>query len=98
MGNKKFDSQLEIALRKMFEYVDADYDTFDFGVDGWYLSFTWTQEDQNDYADWLARKIWKEPKFRRGVARFPALCRTLEASRGVANMFILTYGWKTRYE
>lgn len=79
----------EQALVEMGRRVGLDWETFDDVMayqdshgEQWYLTRTWTQDDEHEFRDWLkmlltSKKGWSPYKVR------------MEAG-----MFLLSYGWK----
>ena len=80
----------KLALVEMGRRVGLDWETFDdvmayqasHGIQ-WYLTKTWTKDEEHDYQDWLkmlltSKTDWSAYKVRSEVG-----------------MFMLSYGWKT---
>ena len=55
------ESQLKEILTEMCRRVGADYDKIDFKKEGWFRDYTWTEEEQEDFHQWLGNKLveWK---------------------------------------
>jgi hypothetical protein len=80
----------KLVLQRMFSVVGAEkeFDTFDFGKEGWYHAHTWTAEEQEEFTKWLG-KFLEEKKYCTGTKRRQNM-GYYEASKIVG-----VYGWKT---
>lgn len=84
------EAQLKEIMLEMCRRVGADYDKIDFKKEGWFRDYTWTEEEQEDFHQWLGNKLveWK--------------CAMKRKYRGQphgyyeASKFILDYGWMTK--
>ena len=81
------------VLSKMFEYVDADIDSFDFDKENWYWEYEWDRETEEEFIEWLSNYLYTTTKARRELMRFPI--KNKERCRKVAIEFNAWYGWKT---
>lgn len=83
-------SEIEIILRKMCEFVDADYDKIDFKDHKWYLSHEWTVEQETKFQEWLLDYLKKLP-----IKSFRKLYNSgkYELEKNV-KWFTFQYGWK----
>jgi hypothetical protein len=89
-------THLETILRKMFELVNANYDTFDFTQDNWYWEYTWTPEQEKIFHTWLYGYMRLNTQ-----ARNELMSININTKKNVTdfvNNFIFTYGWKTTEE
>lgn len=86
----------KIVLQKLLDVVDAgNVDDFDFKKDNWYRDYTWTEEQEGEFIQWLA-KFLKKHKYspKRGRRHYPD-----GTSRSIAEhdarKIVFNYGWKT---
>ena len=85
---------LEIILKEMCNRVNADYDKIDFKSENWYIQYSWTEIEEDDFIDWLSKFLKKNKK----------ACKALMSSRSytkkiikqAAEEFIWNYGWKIK--
>ena len=80
----KVDKIVKTALEEMFKRVGREYDPIKKYSDGWYAETEWSEEEQDDFRDWLVALCRKELRMRKKKAEYEAA------------MFILNWGWKTR--
>ena len=82
MNVDKLSEDTEYILKKMCEVVGADFAKVKFKSSNWYLKHTWTEEEQQDFIDWLAKFYQKRHGY------------TKKNSVFLANSFVGNYGWK----
>jgi len=75
---------LNAALTEMFRLVGRKYSPKATSKPDWYCQSTWTSQEQNEFAKWLAELI------RRELRR-----RAYRADREAA-WFVMNYGWKVK--
>ena len=49
----KFGKHFEIIMKKMCELNNVDYYKVNFHNDEWYTAYTWTEEEEQVFRDWL---------------------------------------------
>ncbi len=57
----------------------------------WYLRHTWTAEQQQDFTDWLADKLYADKDWRK-LMRFPE--KNKAKCQAAAAYFVLQFGWR----
>ena len=91
MINKKRISQEDgaLILKELCNRVGEDSETFDFKQDEWYLTKTWTEEEQEDFRVWLG-KFLEDKRYCKGKYR--------GQNHGYyeAGKLIMNYGWKIK--
>jgi hypothetical protein len=98
MSNKHgFGPHLEEILRKMCEYVAADFDKINFKEERWFLKYTWSNDEENSFKEWLAKYFLENYKARKELLYLPRI-KNKKYIYGVADHFIFNYGWKAKYE
>lgn len=85
---------IEIVLKEMCDRVGADVESVDFKEHGWYFKHSWTQEEEEEFVQWLADKL-KNKEFRNSLLKFPSLYRMKSGRLKAAKEFVMFYGWKT---
>ena len=78
--------------RKLCQAVGVDWKTVDFHKDGWYLEHTWTQEQEDEFKEWLADYLYKNTRARQQIMKFPRKDKRICAR--VASGFVWNHGWK----
>ena len=73
---------LDEILTKQFEMVGLEYKPTLVTHDGWFLEYTWTDEQQNAFKSWLVAYFRKKTRFSK------------EYCERQAAWFILHCGWK----
>ena len=75
----------EECLTEMFRRVGEEYPNKEFtDQDKWYLQHSWTVEEEDDFRDWMHKKLRK--------AKFSKHQADMETA-----MFLLYWGWKTDF-
>ena len=85
---------VKYILKKMCSYVGADFDYIDFQDGKWFLEYSWTPEQQDEFILWLIDYLYKNKKAREAVCEHPI--KDKKHLEKVAQMFILNYGWKLK--
>lgn len=80
------EKDLKTILTKMCEMVGTKYEMVDFTAKQWFWTHTWTQEDEDEFIQWLARFF--EKKY------FKGNYRGMKHSLYEAKKFTYNYGWK----
>jgi hypothetical protein len=86
---------LKLVLSKMCTYIDIPFDDIDFEQRDWYLQHEWTEENQNDFVDWLTNQLQNNSKIRKDLTTMNHKPNE-EYARTSAGWFILYCGWKTK--
>jgi len=86
------DEDFDLILTEMFNRVGEDYATLKaqgfLKQKDWYMQRRWSEEEQEDFAQWLATFL-KQHKYVTGKYR------TRDAGDYYASIFLLNYGWTT---
>ena len=75
-------STIDFLLKEMFKRVGVEYNKNIVKEDGWYLRYTWSEEDQEDFKDFMVNHLCKSLNYNKVFAEKEA------------DMFLLNYGWK----
>jgi hypothetical protein len=84
--------ELKTILDEMCSRVNANPEDIDFKSKDWYLKYTWTEEEQDDFIKWLSNFIYNNSKARK-VFSIP---KSKKYCNKVSGMFVLNYGWRTK--
>ena len=82
-------THLQTIINKMCEYVGIE--SVDTKKDGWFLEYSWTTEQQDEFRDWYVEFI-KDMKIQRELYEFARKSKKSRIDK--ANMFIMNYGWR----
>ena len=80
----KTDSFLNKAFQKMFEVVGEKYSADYVKRPGWYVSRTWTQQQEDEFTTWLCSEMKENLKL------------SEKAAQKEACFFVSNYGWKVK--
>ena len=83
--------ELKIILDEMCSRVGAS--NIDFRSDHWYEDYTWAEEEEKDFINWLADHLYKNREARK---IFKYLKKNKRDCNKASNKFVLNYGWKTK--
>ena len=80
--------------KKLCSYVGADYKEIDWEntADPYYWKYTWTNEQEEDFKNWLADYLYSS-KQARMIYRTPP--RNKKQCKECAYWFTWNHGWKT---
>jgi len=87
------------AIAHMFEIVwvnKKEYDNIDVSEQDWFMRYEWTDKQQDEFADWLYRKLYNNKECREEIMQFPI--RKKHIIDKVVWMFILNYWLKLKWE
>ena len=89
--NEQLNSAITSIMRKMCEFVNADFDNIDFKSDDWYNTHTWTEQQEQEFIAWLKKHLkditkndWYE------LTHFSRNKRNIDS---LANEITWNYGW-----
>lgn len=95
MKNKKgHGPHLEVILRKMCEYVKADYDKINFTDENWFFHHQWYEHQEDKFKEWLYLYLATNNGARKEILAFNTKSKKL-LEKAILH-FILDYGWRTR--
>lgn len=86
---------LKMILQKMCEYVNVDIGDVDFDEKDWFLKHSWTQEQAEDFLNWLANEIRTNKQVREEIWDIFWKPSKSKAKK-MASMFVFNYGWKLK--
>jgi len=84
----------EKIITKMCSIVGANPKDIDFKKKGWYLDYSWTEKEQNNFIKWLSDYLYNNSGARKEIMALPLKNRV--NTKGVAMMFVLNYGFKLK--
>lgn len=85
---------LQLALHKMCEYANIDYETVKW-ADGTHLLMEWTDEQEESFRQWMINELRTSRLFREAIAKHPNLAKGKFHATKLTNEFIFNYGFRT---
>jgi len=82
---------------KLCTYVDADPKTINFIDDEWFMQYSWTTNDEEDFKKWLLKKVKNSEEWRVELLRDRSMKKTKYLKK-FTEEFVMNYGWKIRNE
>lgn len=89
---KNMPKELKTILNEMCSRVNANPEEIDFKSKDWYLKYTWTEEEQDDFIKWLVGFLHTNNNARK---LFNIIGNSKKSCKHGAISFNLYYGWKT---
>jgi hypothetical protein len=86
---------LKETLTKMCEVVGADYTSIDFKSKDWFLKYSWTTEQENEFKNWLINYLKKSREARNSLMEWPHIKDNHNLQK-FADSFVFNYGWKVK--
>ena len=83
----------KIILNEMCRRVGTN-DNIDFKRNDWYTDYTWTQEQENEFVDWLTDYLYNNRDARQELMVFSH--KDKKRCKGAAREFSANYGWKLK--
>lgn len=77
--------QLEKVIKEMCERVKADYSKIDTSKKDWYLKYSWTEDEQYAFKEWLVKYFHKNNVWNNKMIADREAC-----------YFVLNFGWKIK--
>jgi len=91
MSKENFSKSLQRILKEMCKVVKADYNTFDFDKDRWYIEYKWTINQQDKFKKWLSDLLYSNRDVRNEIMEHPI--KNKKYCDKVAVEFVFNYGW-----
>lgn len=94
MNDRNFGPHLKEVLKKQCKIVGAKYSEIDFKSDRWYMEYSWTEEVQDGFKEWMVNYLYKNNPAQREL-----LERTNQPKkrlREAVRWFLFSYGWTVR--
>lgn len=85
---------LSVVLKKMCNIVGTNYKDIDFKEHGWFLKYSWTTEQANEFSMWLEDYLYKNPKARKELLERPI--KNKEVIKQAVSWFMLDYSWRLK--
>lgn len=90
---EEFEPHLEIVMREMCKRVGAVYEKINFKSNKWYLKYTWTREEEDDFAKWFAKYLYDNNTARKELT---VVAKNKKQIQKAVNWFLFNYGWKIK--
>jgi hypothetical protein len=84
------------VIKEMCNRVGADYDKLDPKKEDWYLEYSWTEKEQDDFKEWVVDYLYRSTGARKAILNFPLKNKT--KIRKAVDWFLFDYGWTLKNE
>ena len=89
---KDMSDELKVIIKEMCKRVKAPYTQINFGQPGWQALFEWTEEENEDFKNWLINYLYKAPAKTRRAILGNNIKNKKYLTEAVA-YFMLNYSW-----
>jgi hypothetical protein len=89
---KEFNPYLKEILEEMCIRAGTSFDKVNWGDEEWYLTHSWTEDQQEDFEDWLV-EYWYNNKAARRYMISGTFIKNKGRLRLAAKEFLFLYGW-----
>ena len=89
--NKKFDKHLVKVLKKMCSMVGANFEKINFKKEGWFRSYSWSEDKENKFKEWMIDYLKENKEARNSLMERPT--STKRSLEKVVDEFLFNYGW-----
>jgi hypothetical protein len=86
-----FTEDLKYILTEMCNRVGVKYEDIDFKKDRWFMDYSWTQSEEDDFKIWMNRQLY-EHKNLRGIMSLPI--KNKKIIQKTVDWFLFMYGWR----
>jgi len=83
---------LNVVMREMCKRVGADFKKINPKKEGWYLTYSWTIEQEEKFKEWFVDYLYKNTKARNEILAFPL--KNKKHIERALSWFLLDYGWR----
>jgi len=97
MKNKSynFGKHLIIILTEMCKRVGTDFNKINFKKERWFMEYSWTQEQEDDFTNWFSEYLYKNKEARQEFLSYPI--KDKKRCIQAAKEFVFNYGWTTYF-
>jgi hypothetical protein len=93
MTTEPIKKHLRIILEKMFEGTGIPYSDEYVKTNDWYLNYKWTEDQENEFTDWLADYLYNNSDARKELMALSN--KSKAACMKAAIQFSSFFGWTT---
>jgi len=83
---------IDLVLKEMFGIVGLHYWKELTEEPDWFLEYSWTQEEEDEFVTWLTEVLHKNLHIRQAIAA--PFIKTKKECRDAAGGFVMQYGWR----
>jgi len=87
----KIGKHLKKVLKKMCKVIDIDFSDVNFDRLDWFMQYTWSEEQYNEFIEWLAEYLYKNKGAREELCNFDT--KSKKYCRAAAEFFGFQFGW-----
>jgi FKBP-type peptidyl-prolyl cis-trans isomerase (trigger factor) len=91
MQKKQISIHLRIILQKMFENTSIEYSDEYVQSDNWYLNYQWTEEQEQEFINWLANYLSENADAREELLY--SKVKSKKMCGLAAKQFVTFFGW-----
>jgi len=94
MEKEPMSKYLEKIMKKMCQIVGANFHKMDFKKPNWYWDYEWTEEQEQEFMDWMAKLMLSHKDARKEFMRFPS-----SNKKDIAKFilqFCMNFGWRSK--
>lgn len=84
----------KVLLREMCKRVGANPNEIDFSQSDWYTEYTWTENQEFDFKDWIIDYLTKNKAALSEISNSSSISK--KRIEKIAVEFIFMYGWKVK--
>jgi len=84
--------ELDKILKEMCKRVGANFKEIDFKGPDWYTQYSWTEEEQEDFQNWMIDYLYNNVKARNEIMEHPV--KNKQIITKLVGWFTLDFGWK----
>lgn len=96
MDKKTNEEYYDEILNKMFSYVGITLKDVKPKESNWFLEYSWTAEQQEEFTKWLSDYLYND-KGARGAIMANSV-KSKKKCDAAANFFVFSYGWRLKNE
>ena len=91
---QKMGKHLEFILRDMCSRVGAKFNKIDFKKPNWFMDYTWTQKQEDEFAKWMGDYLYTHKEAQDEV--LASRISTKKLMSKAVMMFLFDYGWSIK--
>lgn len=96
MGGYKMGKYFEKIMEKMCSYVDVKWKDINPKKEKWYMEYSWTAEQLNDFENWFIDYLYNNSEARKEILTSGKRKITKKQITKAVDEFLLNYGWTVK--
>lgn len=82
------------VFREMCKRVGADWKKINPKKPDWFLEYSWTEEEQNNFKEWMIDYLYNNSEAREEIME--VAIKNKEIIKKLSTMFVFNYGWRIK--